>query len=188
MTLKASYSANLIGDLETRITLMGYASEGQPQSYVMGSGDLEGDGFFGRHLLYVPTGASDPNVVFDPGFDQAAFFAFVDREDLGAGFTRRNETHAKWSNRFDLRIDQELPTFTDLASARLFVKIYNLGNLISDKYGTVNDAQFFSVQVVESDVNSAGQFVYEEFNSGTIDDVLEIRSLWALRVGIDVTF
>ena len=70
----ADYRANLFGDAETRFTIRGYVNEGQPQSYAMSGSDLEGDGFFGRHLLYVPTGPSDPNVQYAPGFDQAEFF------------------------------------------------------------------------------------------------------------------
>jgi len=188
VTLRASYAAKLFGDLETRITLYGFASEGQPQSYVMGSGDLEGDGFFGRHLLYVPNGPRDANVVFEPGFDTAAFFAFLEKEDLEPGFQRRNENHVKWSNRFDLRIDQELPTFVDGTSAKLYLKIYNLGHMLSDKWGAVNDAQFFSVQVVNSSVNSAGQFVFERFRDRSLLNVLENRTLWALRFGLEFKF
>ena len=188
ITLEVKYSTKLFGDLETRVTLSGYASEGQPQSYVMGSGDLEGDGFFGRHLLYVPGGLDDPRVVFESGFDTTAFFAFVDKEDLSAGFQERNENHVRWSNRFDLRIDQELPTFIDGTSAKLYLKIYNLGNLLSDKWGTVNDAQFFSVQVVNSSVNSQGQYVFERFNNRSIRNVLTSRTLWALRIGFEYKF
>ena len=188
LTLRTSWAFSLFDGLETRVTMYGVASEGQAQSYVMGSGDLEGDGFFGRHLLYVP-GPSDPNVVFEPGFDQAAFRAFVDREDLNAGFVSRNETHARWSNRFDLRIDQELPTFIDGTSGKAFVKLYNLGNLLSKDWGHVNDAQFFSVQVVNSSVNANGQYVFERFNSGRyVNDVLEQRSLWAMRMGLEFNF
>ncbi len=66
ITAVVDYERAFFGDNITRFTLFGFANEGQPQSYVMNGGDLEGDGFFGRHLLYVPTGPSDPNVVFDP--------------------------------------------------------------------------------------------------------------------------
>ena len=187
-TLRASWGHEFWSDLETRISLFGFHKQGQPQSYVMGSGDLEGDGFFGRHLLYVPTSSSDANVVFDAGFDSAAFFAFVEQEGLGTGITERNGQHAKWSTRFDLRIDQEIPTFFGGTKGRLFMKIYNLANLIDDSWGHVNDAQFFSVQVVNSSVNEAGQYVFERFNNRTINNLLENRSLWDIRVGFEFNF
>ena len=186
-TLRSSWGHNFWSDLETRISLFGYSKEGQPQSYVMGSGDLEGDGYYGRHLLYVPTSASDPNVVFDGGFDTDAFFAWVQKEGLKGGMQDRNGQHAKWSTRFDLLLSQELPFFKE-TKGRFYVKVYNLGNLIDDSWGHVNDAQFFSVQVVNSDVNDAGQYVYTNFNGGSVTNLQENRSLWDVRFGIEILF
>ncbi|GAG90354.1 unnamed protein product, partial [marine sediment metagenome] len=188
-TLRASWGHDFWNDLETRITLFAFAKQGQPQSYVMQGTDLEGDGFFGRHLLYVPTGAGDPNIVFAPSFDTAAFMAWVDKEGLKAGMQTRNDQHAKWSNRVDLRIHQDLPFF-GRSKSRLYVKIYNLGNLFNDKWGHVNDAQFFSQQVVNSSVNDEGQYVYNNFNVGSssINFLQENRSLWDIRVGVEIDF
>ena len=154
----------------------------------MSGGDLEGDGFFGRHLLYVPNGAGDPNVVFEDGFDQAAFFAFVDREDLGSGFVDRNETHAKWKSLINVRLDQELPTFIDGVKGKAFVKIYNLGNLLNDDWGKIYRAQFFSQQVVNASIDDQGRYVYERFSDRSLTDLQETRSLWEMRFGIEFSF
>ncbi len=186
-TLRTSWGHNFWSDLETRISLFGYSKEGQPQSYVMGSGDLEGDGYYGRHLLYVPTSATDSNVVFDSGFDTDAFFAWVQKEGLKGGMQDRNGQHAKWSTRFDLLLSQELPFFKE-TKGRFYVKIYNLGNLIDDSWGHVNDAQFFSVQVVNSGVNDEGQYVFENFNGGSVNYLQENRSLWTVRMGLEFNF
>ena len=187
-TMRASYAKEFFSGYNTRVTMYGIANEGQPQSYVMQGSDLEGDGFFGRHLLYVPSGPADPAVVFDPAFDQAAFFAFVDDEDLGGGFVDRNETNADWSYRLDLRIDQELPTFVDGVKGKAFVKIFNLTNLLNDDWGQTYDAQFFAVQVVDASIDAQGRYVYEEFNDGDITDLDENRSLWEVRLGIEFSF
>jgi hypothetical protein len=188
-TLRASYGREFFGDYTTRFSLFGYTKEGQPQSYVMGGGgQLEGDGFFGRHLLYVPTSVNDPNVVFGSDFDTDAFMAWVDKNNLKAGMQKRNGQHAKWSTRFDLRIDQELPTFVGKSRARLYFKVYNLGNLLNDEWGHVNDAEFFSVQAVDLTVNDAGQYVFEEFNGGSVNYLLENRSLWTVRMGLEISF
>jgi outer membrane receptor for ferrienterochelin and colicin len=188
-TLRASYGNEFFGDYTTRVTMFAFSAEGQPQSYVMGSNDLEGDGFFGRHLLYVPSGPTDANVVFDPGFETDEFFDWVAREGLDPGLQRRNAQHAKWSSRVDLRFDQELPTFIGDSRGRLFVKVYNLGNLLNDDWGKVNDAQFFSVQVVDSSVDPVtGQYVFESFSEDTVNDLLENRTLWEVRLGIEFSF
>ena len=187
-TMKASYATELFEGLESRITLFGFTKQGQPQSYVMGSDGLEDGQFNGRHLLYVPTGLDDPNVVFGPDFDTTAFYDFVEREDLGVGFQARNAHHASWTTRFDLRLDQELPTFAEGTYAKFFFKIYNLGNLLNDEWGHVNDAQFFTIQQVESSLDAQGRFVFEEFNNQQLNDLQENASLWEVRAGLEFSF
>ena len=189
LTLRASWGHDFWGDYETRITLFGYSKQGQGQSYIMGRNNLEGDGFFGRHLLYVPTGLSDPNVVFDSGFDTDGFFAWVKKEGLKSGMTERNSQNADWSTRFDLRINQDLP-FIKSSKARLYMKVYNLGNMLNDSWGLVNDAEFFSVAAVRASVNDSGQYVFSRFSGSdtSVSYVRENRSVWEVRFGLEVNF
>jgi len=186
-TMVGDYRGNWFGDNETRITLRGYVNEGQPQSYAMSGTDLEGDGFFGRHLLYVPTGPADPNVVFDPGFDQAAFFQWVDDKGLAPGFQKRNDHNADWSSRFDLRVSQEIPLGGDF-TGRLYFKVYNFGNMLNDDWGKITDAVFFTPQVINNSVDSEGRFVFEDFSDRSIEETVINRSLWEARIGIDIKF
>ncbi len=186
-TMVADYRATWFGDAETRITIRGYVNEGQPQSYAMQGTDLEGDGFFGRHLLYVPTGPSDPNVVYDPGFDQAAFSQWVSDNGLSPGFQERNGQNAGWSSRFDLRISQEIPLPGDFLG-RVYFKVYNFGNMLNDDWGRIADAEFFSPQVVDADVDAQGRFVYDNFRDRSIETTVINRSLWEARFGIDIKF
>jgi hypothetical protein len=187
LTLSLYYSKALFGDNLTRIALQGYANEGQPQSYVMESDNLEGDGFNDRHLLYVPTGPSDPNVVYDPGFDQSAFFAWVNREGLSPGFHERNSINARWSTVWNLAVRQDIPLPGDLRGI-LYLKIKNLGNLLNDDWGRVTDAQYFPVRVVEARVDDQGRFVYESFSDRSLERVYVGPSLWEARVGFDIRF
>ena len=188
LSFRVSYGRDFIPNLETRFTAYGEIKEGQPQSFVMGSVDQEGDGFFGRHPLYVPTSATDPNVVCEDSFPVDEFFAFVDREGLASGFARRNGQHANWSKLINFRIQQDLWGGFGGARGRIFFKMYNFGNFLSDNWGKVWDAQFFSVQVVDSGLNDAGQFVFEDFNDRSISDLLENRSLWQANVGFEIAF
>lgn len=185
-TARLSYGRDFIPGHETRISALLYSKEGHPQSHVMSSADLEGDGYYGRHLLYVPA-ANDPNVVAGPDFDVVAFSAFIEREGYGAGFVDRNANHADWSSRLDLRIDQQLPLILG-SRARGWIKIYNLLNLIDDDLGLQYDGQFFSQQVVTSSLNDRGQYVFERFRDRNITDLLEQRSLWEIRLGLQFEF
>ncbi|MCH7829156.1 MAG: TonB-dependent receptor, partial [Proteobacteria bacterium] len=168
-TLGLFYNHTFFGDSPTYISLYGWANEGQPQSYVMTGGDLEGDGFFGRHLLYVPTGPSDPNVIFDPAFDQGAFFSWVAANGLAPGFTQRNQFNTGWSTTFNLSIRQDIPLGNNLRGT-LYWKIKNLGNFLNDDWGKVTDAQFFSPAIINADVDgTTGQFIYSRFNDRSIE-------------------
>jgi outer membrane receptor for ferrienterochelin and colicin len=187
ITLRLGYERAIFGDNLTQITLFGYFNEGQPQSYAMNSNDLEGDGFFGRHLLYIPDGPTDPNVVFGPEFDQEAFFAWAAERGLGPGFTERNGYNTGWSNRFDLRISQEIPLPAGLLG-RVYFKVYNLGNMLNDDWGKIVDAQFFTPEIVDASVDDQGRFVFEDFSDRSIERTYVNRSLWEARLGFDIKF
>lgn len=186
-TFRLGYDANWLGEYETRFTVYGSLAEGQPQSYVMSSQDLEGNGRYGRHLLYVPTGKDDPNVVFADTFDYDAFEAWRKNEGLGTGYSKRNETFADWSYRLDLRIDQEFPVWRDIKGLA-YLKVYNLPNLLNSDWGVQTDAKFYSVQVVDATLNDEGQYVFEKFTRQDVNNVLPERSLWEIRAGIQIQF
>ncbi len=185
-SLRASIGRELFGDYETRFTLFAYHQEGQPGSFVMDSDELEG-GNRGRHRLYVPTGPDDPNVVFADGFATQEFFDWVQQQGFGPGFLPRNSTFAPWTTRVDISIHQDFPLFKE-TNGRFFVRVYNLLNLIDNSLGKVNDAAFFSNQVVDIDVNAEGQYVFERFSERDINDLQEFRSLWQARFGFELRF
>ena len=187
-TGRVSYGRDFFPGAETRVTAQYFRAKGQPQSHAMGGDALEGDGFFGRHLLYVP-GPNDPNAVLAPGFDLAGFQQFITEFGYGQGFVERNAAYAKWSSRLDLRLDQEVPLFFADSKARVYVKIYNFLNMLNDEWGLQYDNEFFTPQVVNSTLNAQGQYVFQQFNNnGNISDLLESRSLWEMRLGLQFEF
>ncbi|GLS25891.1 carboxypeptidase regulatory-like domain-containing protein [Marinibactrum halimedae] len=188
-TLNLTYTKEFISGLETRVTLSGWRQAGQATSYTMSSDDLEGRGpRSGRHLLYVPTGADDSNVVFADTFDQDAFFQWASDEGLGSGYVSRNSAEAKWSTLFNLRLEQELPTFIDDTYGSVYLKVYNLGNLLNDEWGHQNDAAFFSQEIVDVSVNDNGQYVFNSFSERDPNDFDEQASLWEIQVGARFMF
>jgi len=188
-TARMSYGRDFIPGHETRVTALFYRKKGQPQSFVMNSGDLEGDGFFGRHLLYIPT-LNDPNVVLGPDFDVNAWAQFVQDNgyaQFAGGFVPRNESFADWSSRMDLRIDQELPLLFG-SRARAYLKVYNLLNLLNDEWGVQYDNEFFSQEVAGMSLDANNRYVYESFRPDTITDLRENASLYEIRLGIQIEF
>jgi hypothetical protein len=71
---------------------------------------------------------------------------------------------------------------------RLYLKMYNVGNFISEDYGEVWDSQFQPPHIVESDLNEAGQYVFNTFSDRDISDLIESRSNWEVRIGVGFRF
>lgn len=187
-TARVSYGHEFFAGYETRVTAQWFRQKGQPQSFVMSSRGLEGSNTSNRrHLLYVP-GPNDTNVIAGPNFDVAGFAAFVASKGLSQGFVERNDHYAKWSSRMDLRVDQELPLFFADSKARLYLKVYNVLNLLHDEWGIQHDAEFFSPDIVTSSVNAQGQYVYERFTPKSVSDLRETDSLWQVRLGVQFEF
>jgi hypothetical protein len=193
-TLVANYRRAFFGDNETKITLYGRANEGRPYSPVFVDGGFTfGDTLNDRHLLYIPTGPADPNVVFAPGFDQAAFFAYLKKAGLSkyaGGIAPRNSIDGPWWHKFDLRISQELPSFIEGHKFSAFFMIENLGNLIDDDWGVMNEQAFpHNVQLVEFTLpTGATQYNYDTFVTPAGPARVADASLWEVRFGISYSF
>ena len=96
----------------------------------------------GRQLLYVLTGIDDPNFVAcmdgdgNP-FDSQAFFDFINSQGLGeyVKVVSHHVTNSTLSvNKVDLRVEQQLPAFSNDHEASAFFVVENLGNLLNDDW------------------------------------------------------
>jgi len=139
-------------------------------------------------LLYVPL-ENDPNVVYGADFDKAAFDAFVSAEGLTRGeITGRNAQNADWYTSFDLKINQEIPGFKDGHKGNAFFVIKNVGNMLNDDWGVMNQGQFVGNRMVGMSIED-GKYVYEDFNAGNEDQVYyKEASLWEMRIGVSYDF
>jgi len=203
--LRLGYEKDFFGDNTTRISLFGQSNEGRPYSFTFDDQEmfLRQGFFFGsddRSLLYMPDGPGDPNVVFDPGFDQDAFFAFAAANDLnryGGKIVPRNSVHSSWWTKFDLRISQELPGFGEEHHALIHFTIENLGNLLNDDWGVLKERGFpRTAPIVEAslvDVNGTPNDFSDDLYS--FNDFIpqgqsrsSTASLWQLRFGFQYNF
>jgi hypothetical protein len=189
-TARLSYEAYWWGENRTKFSLFGAANQGRPYSYVFGfdDGDTFGDARDFRHLLYVPTGPSDPLVVFEDGFDQAAFFDFVAKEGLKPGIQKRNDHLSDWWVSFDLRVEQEIPGFFGSDRFSAFVVIKNFCNMLNDDWCVLREAGFPRTDdVVDMEIVD-GKYLYESFINPGGQSRATDASLWEMRVGLKYTF
>jgi len=173
--LNLFYAKKFFGDNETRFTLFAQHRSGLPFSYTFANsrtGNFDNDfGYYtssysGRQassnaLLYVPT-AGDARVAYAAGFDQARFQTFLETSGLSkyAGkIAPRNAFRQADVTTFDIRISQELPAFfPNGAKLEVFMDVENLGNLLNDDWGVLEQYDFSRmVPVVNvSCINGAG--------------------------------
>ena len=189
-TARISYEAFWWGENRTKFSLFGSANEGRPFSYVFSrdDGDTFGDERDYRHLLYVPDGPSDPLVAYADGFDQQAFFDFIQKEGLKPGIQKRNDHQSDWWGSFDIRIEQEFPGFfaNDRFSAFLIIK--NFCNMLNDSWCVLKEAGFPRMDdIVNMDVVD-GQYLYQSFASPGGQSRAIQASLWEMRIGLKYTF
>ncbi len=192
-TLRVNFSRAFFGDNLTNITLFGRVNEGRPFSATFIDGGFTfGDTLDDRHLLYIPAGANDPNVVFGPGFDQAAFFTYLDQSglsDYAGSIAPRNAMHSAWWHKYDIKIEQEFPGFMPDHNFAAFLIIENVGNLINDDWGVLKEQGFpRNVPMVEFAINDQNQYEYLSFRTPAPQGRVADASLWELRFGVTYDF
>lgn len=188
--LMYGFELELVQDFNTRVSFIYEGRTGRPYSLTF-DGDINGDGDRDNDLLYIPTGPNDPNVVFAPGFDTDAFFAFLDKHGaMGAagGAIKRNSQSNPWVNRLDIKIEQEIPIWESVGLT-FYVDLINVLNMIDDEWGRTEEFGFpFDRRVVDADI-VGDQYVYNEFDPEDIRVQSNgIRSRWAIQLGARLSF
>ncbi len=192
-TLQGTISNEFISGHATSLTAFYQLREGHELSAVFNGGDFTagiGDtGGRARNLLYVPTGAGDPNVIFDPGFDQSAFFAFTDGEGFARGaITGKGGLSEDWQSDLDIRIQQEIPLGFGDAKLKVYLDFENVFNLLNDSNGT---KRYFvptdidsAIGVVDASVDPVtGVYTYTNFTP-PVEAPDSIDSLYRIQLGI----
>lgn len=208
--LNLTYDRAFFGDYRTRLNLFGQHRTGRTFSYAFATqaSQLFGENVTNqRQLFYVPqtdgsgqvTATSDPIVTYGPGFDLAAFNAYLERTGL-IGFAGqiapRNGFASPDYTTFDLYIEQELPAFfPGGARLALYGTVENIGNLLNDEWGvlqqignTSTDVTALNCQVVTSCAAGRGDFYqYNQLSQDTAGS-FSGASVWQAKFGVKYRF
>ncbi|MEZ6029413.1 MAG: TonB-dependent receptor [Hyphomonadaceae bacterium] len=202
ITLNMNYDLDWAPDWSTRFSLFGFAVEGAPYSYVIGSTTFGNTSVFEsafssrRQLAYIPTDINDPNIA--PTSNAAAVSALMDfinsNDDLSdykGGIAPRNIANDDWYSRFDLKITQTFPGFLEGDKLEGFLLIENLGNLLNDGWGIQREHGFPGNATLYgvSSIDAQGRYVISSFNPAADNDSIIVgSSLWNVRVGMKYEF
>ena len=99
--------------------------------------------------------------------------------------SHRNEFIHRW----DIKLAQEIPVYRDV-KVELFADFLNVGNMINDEWGLVDEFGFpYTASVAASSTDGQGRYVFEEFDPEESEiDVDDRRSRWAIQLGVRVQF
>ncbi len=181
--INLGYENRFFGDLVTRVDLFGQITAGDTwgatfnvdrDNSLFGRAGL-GESPFDNNPLYIPDPAGDSRVVFGSGFDQAGFFAFVDEENIATGEIMAPYSRtSRWSNIWDMRLQQELPGIPGLDrfakdnKFSVILDIDNVLNLLNKDWGQYrNGPSFGQAAIVRADLVSAADVAANGIDGAT---------------------
>ncbi len=184
----------------TDLSLIYVGEAGRPYSYTY-NGDVNGDGQDANDLIFVPASADQVrfaaaggNNPFTPEASWQNLNAFIEgveclREARGT-VIERNACRLPWSNRFDVRFAQTLPTLRG-QGAQFTLDILNFANLLNDEWGVsefVNNQADQALRVADEEP-VGGRVQLNGFaprtNPFTVSD---LGSRYQIQAGIRYTF
>jgi len=214
-TLGLNWREQFFGDNDTSFGFVFVARSGRPYSVVQDNAvsavfNDSASGDF-NSLLYVPTGAGDPNVVYrdftarvngvntvvqTAAQAEAGLNALIDATPCLAearGRTiNRNTCDNPWFYDLDLRFSQELPGPMSAFGVKddklkLFVDFDNFLNLIDSSANVFR--RFSSTEaVILGNFDSQGRYVYSNFTGFREAFVQSSSSLWKIQLGVSYEF
>ncbi len=201
-TAALSFREEFFDGADTTFGIFFRAAEGRPYSLTFDGGGVFNDSSSGTDnaLLYIPSGAGDPNIspLSDAG-DVAALLDYLNNSEVAeqCDFTfgesiKRNTCRNDWSYDVDLRFSQEIPfigSFTGIAEDRieLFADFDNFLNLIDDSANISRSRDQF-VDLVDGGVDDQGRYIIDGFNPDDDNDISTTSSIWRIQVGVRYEF
>ncbi len=205
ITTRLSFREEFFNDLSTRLGLTFVARAGRPYSLTFRGGGVFNDSSSGNDnaLVYLPTGANDPNIAPTSNMqavsDLAAWAATYDcAKDYVGTSIKRNTCAGSWYYDLDLSFSQEIPGpgrfFGREDKIKLYATMDNFLNFLDNSWNLQRRRDFSGLQDVASTsgVDSQGRYIITGFNGADAianDNFVNISSsVWRLKVGLSYDF
>ena len=197
-SLALNLREQFFGDYDTQAGFVFIARSGRPYSPTFSGGAVFNDSASGINnaLLYIPTGADDPNLA--PNSNPAAVGTLLNYANQfkctrnARGRTiERNACRNDWFLDLDLRFSQELPGPGRLLGVQDRIKVYadfdNFLNLL-DSSANLFRRRDYSVPVVTTNVDNQGRYVITGANLIDNNFIQQSSSLWRIQLGVSYEF
>jgi hypothetical protein len=194
-----AYTEEFIQNAPTTISLFYNGQSGQPYSFTV-QGDINGDGFDGNDLFYIPKNDAD---ILLGSLSSGAYVAnsayytqldnFIAKNSYLNGhrgtIARRNGDRAPWNSYLDFHLAQEFPVVPGHKFTLTF-DILNVLNLLKQNWGWVNlvpNNSYNIVKLVGKATTGAytGQYVYQPITTSLTPWALsQTSSRWQMQIGL----
>lgn len=199
-----NFQKRFFGSYRTTFGMFYEGRSGKPYSWTVNN-DLNGDGLAGNDLMYIPSAPGSGEVVFagDTATSRAnedKFWSVVNANGVlkkhAGKVVGRNTDFAPWTNSFDMRVSQEIPSFFTGHKASFTLDVFNVGNLINKKWGRINEVGFQSNGgqarsfVDFAGLDAQGRYIYRVRDAVESLDVRQVKgeSQWAIQATVKYEF
>ena len=197
-TLALNLREQFFGDYDTQAGFVFIARSGRPYSPTFAGGAVFNDSASGTNnaLLYIPTGANDPNLApnSEPGAvnDLLNYVSqFKCTRDARGRTIERNACRNDWFLDLDLRFSQEIPGPASFFGVKDRIKLYadfdNFLNLLDSGANIFRDRDYV-VPVVNTGVDAQGRYIINRTDTRDNNFVQTSSSLWRIQVGVSYQF
>ncbi|MBO7272455.1 MAG: TonB-dependent receptor, partial [Bacteroidaceae bacterium] len=160
-----------------------------------GGYSINGDGYNGNDLIYIPTQEDMNNMNWESDKDKADFEAFIMsdknmRENRGK-YSERNQFRMPFEHQFDLSISQDFCYNVKRGSKiTLMWSVMNLANLFNKNWGKYyeNVNSYSPLKVSSISVSDAGEVTPTFSYLSTDKSIDDYYSRWRMQLGLRVTF
>ena len=186
----------LAGRLATNISLTYTGESGQRFCYTYNeSTDLNGDGYRGNSLLYIPTAEEVPQMRWAKAGDAAKFENYIRNDSYllshRGQWSERYAGLAPFEHHFDLHVGQDfIYNKAKGTKLQLFADFMNIGNMINRNWGAnynnSSTVQVLKVTGVAKDAAGDATPTYQ-YDPRTIS-LSDFYSRWRCQLGARITF
>ncbi|MGI9547291.1 MAG: TonB-dependent receptor, partial [Flavobacteriaceae bacterium] len=172
-------------------------AQGARFSYIY-SGDINNDGSFTNDLIYVPTSGEIGQMQFDgdAAAQRSALEAFIQQNDYlnsrRGDYVGRNDQLSPWANRWDLKILQDynfnVGPNNKRHTVQFSIDILNAGNLISSKWGIVQNPLTTQPLGVRIDGTGTPVYSFDTSQTNTFINNPDLISRWQMQFGLRYIF
>lgn len=197
-----SYTKEYAKNMATTVSLFYNGQNGGRYSLIY-SNDLNGDGYAGNDLLYIPTddelaGMTFSDISKGPTANQQkdAFTAWIngnkELRDSKGTHLKRNQMRMPFEHHFDFHIAQQF--FMNVAGRRHTLEvtfdILNVGNLLNKKWGMYNQTNTgYDLNPINQVVNkTTGAVSYNFYDPGKMYKNTDFSSRWRSQIGVRYIF